>query len=175
MRCGPGSYNIARRPNLPFRAVNRAGSSGHDPALQRHHLLPCQLLSLPCFRRMFDLLGLERIGFDDFRRNGLLLPARENAVRRLGMPLHRGPHRDYNAMVIEKVGRIESLWSTKRGTSDDKAHAKALARLGSLQDRLRLRLLDQRHPLCLNRRDPLQADTDFSTLDALAEQLWQST
>ena len=124
---------------------------------------------------MFDLLGLERVGFDDFRRNGLLLRAREEAVRRLGMPLHRGPHRDYNAMVIEKVGRIESLWSRKRGASDATTHTKALARLKSLQDRLRLRLLNQRHPLRLNSRGPLHANVDYGTLDALAEQLWQST
>ena len=145
----------------------------HDPALQRHHLLPCQLLILPCFNRFFDHLGLERIGFDDFRRNGLLLPAREEAVRRLGMPLHRGPHRDYNAMVSEKVGQIEAVWSRSRRRRGNSAHAAALGRLARLQDRLRLRLLDRRDPLHRNRRDPLRAEADFSSLDALAEQLWQ--
>ena len=32
------------RSRLSFRAVNRKGTPGYDPALQRHHLLPFQLL-----------------------------------------------------------------------------------------------------------------------------------
>ena len=79
-----------RRPRIPFRAVNRRGTPTFDPALQRHHLLPRQLLSFPCFTRLVDALGLRRIGFDDFRRNGLLLPVREEVAVRLGMPLNRG-------------------------------------------------------------------------------------
>lgn len=63
------------RSCLPFRAVNRRGQPGHYPALQRHRLLPRQLLNRDCFGSMFAALGRERIGFDDFRINGLLLPA----------------------------------------------------------------------------------------------------
>lgn len=95
---------IAARERLAFRAVNRRGAPGYQPGLQRHHLLPCQLLSKSCFGGMFDAIGRGRIGFDDFRRNGMLLPAREDAALRMALPLHRGPHRDYNAMVMERVG-----------------------------------------------------------------------
>lgn len=63
------------RSRLPFRAVNRRGQPGHYPALQRYRLLPRQLLNRDCFGSMFAALGRERIGFDDFRINGLLLPA----------------------------------------------------------------------------------------------------
>lgn len=161
-----------RRRHLPFRAVNRIGTPTYDPALQRHHLLPCQLLSFPCFARLFDRLGLWRIGFDDFRRNGLLLPSREEAAVRLAMPLHRGPHRDYNEMVIEKVGRIEQSWSKGRSRRGDAIHMEALDRLGRLQDRLRLNLLDQRRGLHLSSKDPRSSPPDFAHLDALAEYLW---
>lgn len=65
------------RTIIAFRAVNRRGAPGYDPSLQRHHLLPRQLLSRRCFGRMFALIGRERVGFDDFRTNGLLLPANE--------------------------------------------------------------------------------------------------
>ena len=91
------------RARLSFRAINRRDRPGHDPGLQRHHLLPCQLLSRRCFGALLDAIGPERIGFDDFRCNGLLLPANDHAAVRLGLPLHRGPHRNYNAMVIERV------------------------------------------------------------------------
>ena len=89
------------------------------------------------------------------------------------MPLHRGPHRDYNEMVIEKVGRIEQSWSKGRTWSDDARHIDALDRLARLQDRLRLNLLDRRRALHLSSKDPRSSVPDFSRLDALAEDLWR--
>ncbi|MDG5751403.1 AHH domain-containing protein [Qipengyuania sp. XHP0211] len=149
------------------------GTPTYGRAMQRHHLLPCQLLSFPCFGRLFDKLGLWRISFDDFRDNGLPLPSREEAAVRLAMPLHRGPHRDYNEMVIEKVGRIEQSWSRSRRWSDDARHFDALNRLARLQDRLRLNLLDQRRAPRLSTKDPRRSAPDFADLDALAEDLWR--
>ncbi|MXO50211.1 hypothetical protein GRI42_02715 [Erythrobacter gaetbuli] len=159
---------------MPFRAVNRRGQPGHDPALQRHHLLPRQLLNRDCFGSMFAALGRKRIGFDDFRINGLLLPASEHAARRTALPLHRGPHRDYNAMVIERVGCVEKVWAEKRRLDPETAARDALHRLQLLQKALRRRLLDEARPLLLNRRDPVAADLDFSDLDAMAEALWSA-
>lgn len=104
----------AKRSSLSFRSVNRSSDPDYDAGLQRHHLLPRQLLSKNCFGALFDTIGRERIGFDDFRSNGLLLPAREKTALRIGLPMHRGPHRDYNAMVIERVGQVESGWSATR-------------------------------------------------------------
>jgi hypothetical protein len=163
------------RHRLPFRAVNRLGSPQYDPALQRHHLLPCQLLGKKCFAPLIETLGEDRIGFDDFRRNGLLLPAREEAVRRLALPLHRGPHRDYNAMVIERVGRIERHWSHQSPADPRGAADTALMRFSLLQRALRRRLLDERQPLRLNRKDPIGRGMDFADLDAMAETLWGAT
>ena len=89
------------------------------------------------------------------------------------MPLHRGPHRDYNEMVIEKVGRIEQSWSRRRSRSDDARHIDALNRLGRLQDKLRLNLLDQRRAPRHSSKDPRSSAPDFADLDALAEDLWR--
>lgn len=164
------------RARLPFRAVNRPGAAGYDPDLQRHHLLPCQLWARRCFGRMLGAFDPARLGFDDFRRNGLLLPARGEAARRLGLPLHRGPHRDYNGLVIERVGQIEARWSARRPRSPDAAREEALFRLALLQRTLRRRLLDPRgRPLRLNARDPLGTGIDFTELDAMAEELWAGT
>lgn len=160
---------------IAFRSVNRRGLPGYDPSLQRHHLLPRQLLSRRCFGPMFDRLGRERVGFDDFRANGLLLPASEEATMRTGMPLHRGPHQRYNEVVIARVGRIESDWSRVRQRDPEAALSEALMRLQLLQNALRRQLLAERRRVLLNRKDPLGTGFDFSELDAMAEALWSAS
>jgi hypothetical protein len=163
------------RARIPFRSVNLKGTPGHDPGLQRHHLLPRQLLQRTCFGRLFEALGRERIGFNDFRRNGLLLPAAEIAALRLALPLHRGPHRHYNELVIERIGQIERGWSALRFRAPEVALGQANMRLTLLQRALRRSLLGERRRFRLNRKCPLGSRTDFRELDAMAEQLWLAT
>jgi len=155
--------------------VNRADRPGHDPGLQRHHLLPCQLLSRRCFGPMFDRLGREAVRFDDFRANGLLLPATEAASLRTGMPLHRGPHHRYNEVVMARVGRIEEHWAKARSSDPEAALEAALLRLHLLQGALRRQLLAEQRRVLLNRRDPLGTGFDFTELDAMAEALWSAS
>jgi hypothetical protein len=155
--------------------INRRDNPNYQPGMQRHHLLPRQLLSARCFGRLFDCLGRERVGFDDFRRNGLLLPCTDRAALRIGLPLHRGPHRDYNAMVFERVGRIEADWGAQRLREPERWLGEALMRLTLLQGALRRRLLAESTRLRLNRGDPLGTGRDFAELDALAELLWCET
>ena len=163
------------RPRLPFRTINRAGDPGYQPGMQRHHLLPRQLLSAGCFGALLDRLGHDRVCFDDFRRNGLLLPCTDRAAIGFGLPLHRGPHSDYNGMVFERVGQIESGWARRRLRRPDDALEEALMRLALLQRALRRRLLAERCRLRLNRADPLGSGRDFAELDAMAEMLWRET
>ncbi|GGD66332.1 hypothetical protein GCM10010990_14800 [Croceicoccus mobilis] len=129
----------------------------------------------------------EGLGFEDFRTNGLLLPGTEKLALKQGLPLHRGPHRLYNEMVLERVGAIEMAWSeAKNGrtnlsgipdkTRRARANAEAMERLGLLQRALRRRLVSSSgKPMVLNRKDPIGANIDFSHLDAMAETLWQDT
>ena len=124
---------------------------------------------------MFAEIGREPVGFDDFRANGLLLPATEAATIRTGMPLHRGPHQRYNELVIERVGAVEASWADTRLRDQEAALAEAVERLRWLQSALRRRLLNQRRRLLLNRKDPLGTGFDFAELDAMAEDLWQAT
>lgn len=164
------------RPAISFRVVNRIDSPGHDPGLQRHHLLPRAILSHRGFAAMIDGLGLDRIGFDDFRRNGQLLPCRDPVALRMGLPLHRGPHRRYNDVVFERVGQVEAHWARERGRHPARASEEAAMRLALLQRALRRRLLDPaRSGRWLNRRDPLGAHADFGDLDAMADLLWPAT
>ena len=155
--------------------INRRADSDYQPGMQRHHLLPRQLLSARCFGQLFEWLGRDRVGFDDFRRNGLLLPSTDRAAVRIGLPLHRGPHRQYNGMVFERVGQIEGRWVERRLNAPDDALEEALFRLGLLQQALRRSLLAERRRLLLNRADPLGAGRDFAELDAMAELLWRET
>jgi len=144
--------------------------------MQRHHLLPNQLLSRRCFGPLVEAIGPDRLGFDCFRLNGLLLPASGESALRMRLPLHRGPHRDYNAMVAERVGQIEGDWSQLRPRAPDIALDHALMRLDLLQRALRRRLLQaERARVRLNRSDPLGAGLDFTELDAMAEKLWAGT
>lgn len=124
---------------------------------------------------MFAAIGRASIGFDDFRCNGMLLPSTEEAALRTSMPLHRGPHRGYNEMVIERVGRIEESWSAGHGKDAEAAMRDALERLTLLQLALRRRLLADHKRMVLNRKDPLGTGFDFAELDAMAEDLWNAT
>jgi hypothetical protein len=163
------------RARLPFRAVNRRDAPGFRPGMQRHHLLPRQLLGARCFGPLFEAIGRGRLDFNDFRLNGLLLPANDSAAVRIGLPLHRGPHRSYNAMVAERVGQVEGAWSAVRLRAPEAALDQALMRLDLLQRALRRRLLSPARRLRLNRRDPLGAGFDFSELDAMADSIWGAT
>ena len=156
-----------RRPPLAFAAVNRPGRPGYVAGLQRHHLIPRSLPERRCFAALFS--AVDPSALDDFRRNGMLLPASEAAAVRMGLPLHRGPHRDYTAMVAERLGGIEAAWSARH------AGEEALAALAELQAALRRRLLGPARTVRLNRRDPLGAGVDFAALDAMAETLWRAT
>lgn len=95
----------APRTALPFRSVNLPGRPGYNAGLQRHHVLPRQLLDARGIADLIEGLGEDSLGFHDFRRNGLLLPATDEAAVRLGLPLHRGPHQSYNQLVIERMGQ----------------------------------------------------------------------
>jgi hypothetical protein len=169
------SADARARARISFHSVNRKGAPGYDPGLQRHHLLPRQSLQCTCFSRLFEAVGRERIGFNDFRRNGLLLPAAESAALRLRLPLHRGPHRDYNELVIERIGQIEQGWSEERFRASEAALGKAGMRLALLQRALRRNLLDDRRRFRLSRKCPLGTGYDFRELDAMAETLWVGT
>lgn len=125
---------------------------------------------------MFGQIGDKRLRFEDFRANGLLLPCSERAAIRLGLPLHRGPHRQYTSLVIERVGQIEAGWVVQARRDPDTAARQAGMRIGLLQRALRRYLLARRPSRPpLNRLDPWRPEADFIELDAVAEALWSAT
>ncbi len=165
-----------RRVRLPFRSVNRPGKPGYSAGMQRHHLLPRQLLRDRTLVRLFEAVGRDLVGFDDFRVNGLLLPSLEQAAMVLGLPLHRGPHRRYNEVVAERLGQIEAGWQKARAACSDQAARDVLMRMRLLQRALRRSLLRPDWPRQrLNSRDPVGNGVDFTELDARAGSIWSGT
>ena len=162
----PGSSPLTPRKALSFRAVNRRGKPGFDPGLQRHHILPRQILVRTCFQPLLRSLGRDRLNFDDFRHNGLLLPANDHAVVRIGLPLHRGPHRDYNDVLAARVERIRVHFALQAPADLGAARRTATMRLRLLQDVMR-RALTDRHggAFWLNRCDPMRLFADRPYLD----------
>ncbi len=159
------------RPIVPFREVNRRGYPGFVSNMQRHHLLPQQLLGSKALNRMMSAVDPSGAIMLDFRRNGLLLPCAEAEAWRTALPLHRGPHRRYNHAVMERLGRIEAGWQRARKTSGDAAVVQAGFRLTLLQSALRRSLIAPKaaQNARLNRGDTMLRYRDFSTLDAMAE------
>jgi len=94
----------------------------------------------------------------------------------MGLPLHRGPHRRYSEMVLERVGQIEAGWAHGRGLDAERAAIQAGMRLDLLRRALRRYLLDpHRARVKLNRRDPRDGGESFAALDAMADALWGAT
>lgn len=169
------SFDLSRhkRRKLPFGSVNVPGKPGYAPKLQRHHLVPRQILHVAALTPFVSQLGVERLGIHDFRRNGQLLPGCEKVAQRIGLPLHRGPHRAYNELVIERIGQIEADWSRDRRKGAEADYV-ALMRFDLLQRALRRRFLDPRtwSRVPLNTRDPA---LDFSHLDEMTDLFWSET
>jgi A nuclease family of the HNH/ENDO VII superfamily with conserved AHH len=75
----------------------------------RHHIIPVEITERPAFSIMFG--HLRSIGFDpqDFGTNGLHLPCTERMAMVFDLPLHRGPHPQYNDVVATRVAEIAHL------------------------------------------------------------------
>lgn len=145
--------------------------------MQRHHLLPHQLQTDRRLSALFDALRQGRVSLDDFRSNGLLLPALEKAAMVLGLPLHRGPHLRYNEVVAERFGQIEASWQNSRGRDPKQALRDVVMRMRLLQAAFRRTLMQPAAPprLRLNLRDPVGQGVDFAELDAMADAIWAVT
>lgn len=130
------------------------------PGFQRHHLIPVNLIQRRAFAPVFLLA--KSVGFDarNFLSNGTLLPATEVMVEQTGLPLHRGPHPQYDQLVADCLNEISN------GIANDPSVAPILAyrRISELQGRLR-RALNNDASLMLNRNDPRGAICPLFKLD----------
>jgi A nuclease family of the HNH/ENDO VII superfamily with conserved AHH len=91
---------------LRFRSVNQRASVGYRNGWQRHHLIPQQIEGQGEAGNV--IASIVRFGFslDDFARNGMLLPGSEPVASASGLPVHAGPHPNYNRRVARLVAGI---------------------------------------------------------------------
>lgn len=156
-----------------MRVFRGASDVRAQPGFQAHHVLPVAVFSGATFGNAFGMLRVD--GFDPryFNINGLLLPATEQAALDTGRPLHRGPHRRYNAVVFERVSSI--ICEMDRRHRSDAARADAVQRLDLLISALRRCLSGDRDWIFLNSRDPMHSNAAFHDLDGAIDLLWLVT
>lgn len=157
---------------ITFRRVNRRGHPNYAPLCQRHHLLPVALLARKQFRQFFADLVPAGFHFDDFATNGVLLPKIEAEALRLRLPLHRGPHPRYNALILWRVERIRADYVRSPSGLIDRIVT--VQRLRLLQNTIRRSLMAAAvlFPVTLHRRDPMRSVADFGTIDEMIERVW---
>jgi hypothetical protein len=128
---------------------------------QQHHIIPIAVLNHPDLRSKFK--PLEQHGFSphDFTANGILLPCTETAAQKYRLPLHRGPHKDYNNLVLECVTIIFSKYDIERGTEREKF--RAVEDLARLQASLKAMLRQGKAIIFLNSYDPNSTDVSLQS------------
>ncbi|WP_310737261.1 AHH domain-containing protein [Parasphingorhabdus cellanae] len=157
-----------------FSAVNRKNAVGYNPNYQRHHLIPLQAASMTDIIKPLNDDLSDSFDFDDFDRNGVLLPSDEQTALETGRPLHRGPHPRYNELVIDRLFLIVRL--SEQIAGEAKRQEFFRFRIGLLQLALRHALLGKGlAQLRLNKRDPGPASDAFRDLDACIDTLYVAT
>lgn len=140
---------------------------------QRHHLIPVALARRPQMAEMFGELVAEGFALQNFRANGVVLPASERAALQSGHALHRGPHHGYSDVVAARVERIRSHFARQAPNELRAARRTAVMRLRLLQDTTRRALTDGHGSgLWLNRHDPMRLFEDRPYLDDAIERLF---
>lgn len=171
---------------MRFSMVNRKNGDGYNPRYQRHHLIPLQAASIPEINKPLNAMGGDSCNsrdtdsnqsgfdFDNFEKNGVLLPSDEQMALQTGYPLHRGPHPRYNELVIERLLHIIRL----SNQIDNQVQRIVFFRLRIriLQLVLRKALVGSALPVFrLNRRDPGLSSSDFAELDSCVDALYMAT
>lgn len=159
---------------MKFTDANRIGSVFYLSNYQRHHLIPLHARHI--FVESWDIKSdsASQHYIDDFNKNGLMLPNNELESARTGLPMHRGPHPRYNALVIERMMTI-----TRKARLFKKPREQYLFldyRTKLLQKALRKALIGRKlGRLVLNKRDPFQSSANSDPVDAVIDRIWCAT
>jgi hypothetical protein len=128
---------------------------------QRHHLIPVNIMRSSAFSKLFALI--EQAGFNPhcFLNNGFLLPATEKESAQTGLPLHRGPHRQYDDLIAKSLNVIWLAVLTKQIPANP---VTIMIHVSDLQGQIR-RSLGPNAPIRLNQHDPRQVQSQQLFLD----------
>lgn len=157
-----------------FSMINRKDREDYRPRYQRHHLIPLQAGSISDIYEPLNNMGRGGFDFDDFEKNGVLLPSDEQIAFQTRQPLHRGPHPRYNELVIERLFLIIRLSNQIDNIVERNVFFRL--RIEILQSALRRALVGPALPvLCLNKKDPGLSSSAFAELDSCVDALYIST
>jgi A nuclease family of the HNH/ENDO VII superfamily with conserved AHH len=135
-----------------------------------HHLIPVEVLEM---KSLALIVGKARsAGFDpdDFATNGMFLPNVERNAECFQLPLHRGAHPQYNALVAH---RIADLGNGEPAQLHQQFHQLQIALAHGLRSPATKMLVA--HPLRDSMRDPLRPAGDFRKIDGQINLLWTIT
>lgn len=137
---------------VSFRQMrSRVGVDG----FHSHHLIPKQVAAHRHFAQFIGNLRAKGLELDDFGENGMHLPYSERMAEVFQLPVHRGAHPQYNAMVSYHVAKLMSL-----PTYD------ALLGIRLLQVNLRIGLRCSGYSLASQPRNPMCIDLE-NDMDAI--------
>jgi A nuclease family of the HNH/ENDO VII superfamily with conserved AHH len=140
----------------PFRFTGN-----RQKGFQRHHVIPVNVIGRSVFAGLFAIVS--QVGFSphSFVANGLLLPSTEAMAVQTGLPLHRGPHKQYDALIAEG---LDIIWEEmRRGSIANNVNILRL--LSEFVGHIR-RTLQHDGTLLLNRNDPRSTHRPLSRLDS---------
>jgi hypothetical protein len=159
-----------------FLKVNIRGSSGYKDGWQRHHLIPTQCAQDRRTRGFIAAMQQMGFRFDDFPRNGILLPTTYAQAASSGLPVHSGPHPRYNRTVIDLILALATRFNF--GNDRWEAH-RAFSHFRLLQARLRIRMAQELpvsiDNILLERLARGSVIIDRATTTLLDEFCWQSS
>ena len=137
---------------------------------QRHHLIPVNIMRRPAFAKLFALIAHAGFNPHCLLNNGFLLPATEDGSARTGLPLHRGPHRQYDALIAE---RLSLIWLAALTGNIAATPVSTLTHISDLQGQIR-RSLGPNAWIRLNQHDPRHVQSQpFFVDDWIKEINWE--
>jgi A nuclease family of the HNH/ENDO VII superfamily with conserved AHH len=138
---------------------NFAGNQ--QPGYQRHHLIPVNIVQSYAFAKLFSFIAPAGFKPHCFLNNGHLLPATEVESVKTGLPLHRGPHRQYDDLIAECLNMI---WLAALAGHIPATPVSLMTQISDLQGLLR-RILGPSASIKLNQHDPRGVQSHLSSLD----------
>jgi hypothetical protein len=98
----------------PFASVNSRGSANYLDGWHKHHVFTSQCRNDRELNLLFVAMEARGVSLNDFRFNGMLLPAVEKESRRANLPLHVVGHKLYNKGLLEHLHQIRRFCETIR-------------------------------------------------------------
>jgi hypothetical protein len=98
----------------PFASVNSRGSPNYLDGWHKHHVFTSQCRNDRELHLIFVAMEARGVSLNDFRFNGMLLPAVERESHRANLPLHVVGHKFYNHGLLEHLHQIRRLCDTTK-------------------------------------------------------------